>query len=377
MQPLTAAPRDHLTADQVIWLIRDSAHTIIDAGMELLDRSFMVVEDISKDLVVEGCEVSRQSFADIHAAAQFSLSRELSWGRAIVRPYVVLSNGDYDARFNLGAYYTSVPTVDVGPDTIIYDVEGIDVIHRLHDPIGSSYFVPTGTPVLAKVEEILVAQGFTNAVIDQSKASVVSLGDRVWPMEDSTTWLKVVNNLLSSVGYAGIWTDWNGAPRCEQYTVSGDRASEWTYEAAGVRSMVSENRAVELDFYEVPNKWVAVRSNNVDGPQPVEGDGKYTYVNEFSGPTSVEARDGRVITRVLSIEAADQPSLVAQAHVSIEADIRVERRFGLESSPNPLHWHFDRLTFNDAKVGVPAEVLAYDWRLPLDGGLMSHTWKAV
>jgi hypothetical protein len=372
MQPPIDPVRAGLTAAQVVGLIRDAAGITVGAGCELLDQSLQVLDDISADFA--GGSVSRAAYSDLHGTCSVGLSRELAWGRAIIRPYMTITDGVITARFNLGAYFTSTPKRDLADDPVTYAVAGYDILHGLRSPVGESFSVDTGASYLEAVEDILAAQGYTAYVIDQSRASSVLPAPRNWPIDPNNRWLTIVNDLLAAIGYQGIWSDWDGRLRVQPYLSPMQRTSEWLYNADVHTAMMDPARVLERDFFEAPNRWVAVRSNNIDGAAPVEGNGIYTFVNEFAGDTSVEGRGGRVITRILNLEAADHATLVAQAQVTIDADTQIKTSLAVPTSPNPLHWHFDRMTVDDPDVGPSVEVLGTQWTLPLNGDNMSHSW---
>jgi hypothetical protein len=407
MQPPTGPPRDNLTTDQIVALIQDSSDLTVGCGCELLDMSLNVVEDITPDFV--GGSVSRSSYATLHGTANLAISRELDWGRAIIRPFITLSAilsaatvttgagtypGEYTslyddgsdsvtqsqvvtARFNLGAYYTSTPARQLEEEPVTYDVQCYDILSVLDDAVGDVYAVAAGTGYLAAVAAILSARGVTAYVIDQTSAATVLPTDRVWIFDDKTTWLLIVNDLLGSIGYQGIWSDWDGRLRCQPYETPRERPPEWTYTDDAVAGMLNPERSIERDYYTAPNRWIFYRSNNVDGPAPEEGNGIYTYTNNTIGDTSVEAR-GRTITRApVGLDVADHASLVAKAQQSIDADMQVPTKITVKTAPMPLHWHFDRCYVTDSKAGVPMDIIATQWTLPLDGGDMSHEWTVL
>lgn len=376
MQPYVDLPRITKTSAQIVHLIRDAPDLTVSAGLELLDQNLGVLEDITDRLA--GGQVQRQSYADLHGAATLAVEGELDWGSAIVRPYMVLTSAGVSARFNLGAYYTNTPVTELGSTPITFAVQGIDILDGLNTPVGEAYSIPSGASYLSTVESILIQEGFTQYVIDTSATNATLPTARAWVIDENTTWLKIVNDLLGSVGYQGIWSDWDGKLRAQPYVTPANRRPEWTYDVVQLTSMVTLQRSLERDFYKVPNRWVFVRSNNVDGTTPVLGDGLYIATNQSAGPTSIEARGGRVITRVMAIDVADQTSLVAAAQISIDADLKLATKVRLGTSPNPLHWHFDVMTYDDPAVGPPTQkALCTSWVLPLDGGNMNQEWTLI
>ena len=138
MQPLTAPPRDHLTAAEVTHLLTGDQITVA-TGLELLDSRNQVVADISDDLV--GGSVSHDGRGEVHGSCSLQLQRALAWGRDRVRPYMVLSNAAVEARFNLGAYVLTTPQTKQGETPTTYDVQGYDLLQPLLDPVGDTYVV--------------------------------------------------------------------------------------------------------------------------------------------------------------------------------------------------------------------------------------------
>lgn len=376
MQPLLVAGRgpDSLTEAQVLANINSSA-LLVSSGLELLDQDLTVLADISDSL--ESGSVSRDNTATIHGACSLKIAGALDWGSAIVRPYMTLTD-DFGRtlRYNLGAYYTSTPVHDPSTSPVIYDVTGYDLLEALSSPVGSAYSVDKGSAYLDAVVQILADQGFSQVLLDPDRATTTLTSARVWPLDENITWLTVINDLLNAVGYEGIWADWDGVLRARAYQVPTMRTPEWVYDTGDNTSLLSTKRTVTRDFFDAPNRWVFVRSNEPDGTTPVDGNGIYTFINQSDGPTSVDAR-GRVISTVVPTEAADQDALVASASQTIAEQQRIDVKVVASTAPNPLHWHQDRILLSDPAIGEDIDVLETSWSLPLDGSDMDHAWKGL
>lgn len=375
MQPTNESPRDTLTSAQVISLLRDKPDLHIKSGIELLDQNLNFIMDFTDDLV-DG-SITRAAYADIHGTGQFNIDTVLPWGRAVVRPYMTCYSGSISARFNLGAYFTSTPEQRLATNPRVYEVECYDILQALDTPTGEAYSVKKGAKYLTAVQDILDDQGFTKYIMDRSRAATTLPSARVWPLEENTTWLIVINDLLGAVGYRGIYSDWNGYLRCEPYIEPAKRLPEWSYDTGTYTGMMMPDITVGKDYYAAPNKWVAIRNNNVDGATPVEGDGIYTFINQSSGESSINERGGRVITRILAVDAADQDALISRAQISIEADLHIKSMITCNTSPNPLHWHFDRLQITHPDIGLNVQMLESSWTMNLKTGMMSHAWAVI
>lgn len=374
MQPLVVPVRDHLTADQVEDLIRVTPTVGFAAGCELLDGlSLGVLEDITADFL--GGSVGRGLYNTLHGSASLTIARELPWSSAIVRPYLTMTDGTITARFNQGAYYTQQPKKALGRFPVKYSVACYDILSVLNDLVGDAYAVDEGASYLAAVETILMSRGVQRYSIDQSAAGSVLPTFKSWPMDDKTTWLHIVNDLLGQIGYRGIYSDWDGLLIVEPYLSPRLRGPEWVYDAGPFTSLIRD-MALDRDFYQAPNRWRAFRSNATDEDPPVLGDGIYEYVNEHVGDTSVDAR-GRTITKVFGIEAADQAALEAAAQITIDADMTIPTKVPASVFPVPLHWHADVIYLDNPEAGVPTTAQVTSWTLPLNGSAATHEWTLL
>jgi hypothetical protein len=382
MQPKVNSMNPNMTSNEVDALII-LPDLMLTNGLELLRPDLSLIADIS-DGFVSGT-ISRGNFDVIHGKCELVIDTEMDWGTALLRPYIVLSGyqGSHipgediflSARYNLGVYYTSTPSYIAGQVPRRYTVQGYDQLQGLISPVGNSVQINAGVSYILAIRTILEDQGYFNHQIDNTRYSTLTITPKVWPIDENTTWLAILNDLLAAIGYRGLWVDWDGQFRSEPYTSPAYRPTEWAYDT-DVNDTILLSRSRSIDYFDAPNRWIAVRSSMDDGVIPVEGAGVYTYVNQSTGLTSVDAR-GRTISKLISIDAVDQAALVASANVTIDADLRIDQNFEVTTGPNPLHWHFDRLTLIDDEFGQPVDVQETEWSLPLDGTAMSHKWTGV
>lgn len=374
MQPPIVDARGVSDPDVVAWLIREAEGVEFSAGCELLTgMDLLVLEDVTPGLVTGS--VSRGSYNRLHSTCSLLFERTLPWASAIVRPFMRMSAGGVTARFNLGAYLTSSPEEDPDEEPANFAVTCYDILSVLDDPVADAYSVAEGTSYLTAIESILQSRGIVRYLIDQSAAGLTLDDDMSWVPSDQITWLTIVNALLSAVGYAGIWSDWDGWLRCHAYLSPRERAPEWTYDTGPTTSMIAARRKIR-DFYKCPNVWIFTINNGTDGAQPVEGAGRYTYINQSLGDTSIDAR-GRTITRPVQVQAADQDALVATATRMVDADMAIPAKVDATTFPMPLTWHFDVVYVVNAGLGPPTNAVVTAWTLPLNGANMRQEWTLL
>jgi hypothetical protein len=377
MQDMHGYFRGHLTDAQVIDLIQGSETMTVDCGLEIIDKNLNYIDDISTYLSPPSSTVSRGAFNELHGSCVLNITKpDHDWPNMIVRPYFQIKVPTISlTRWNMGAYYLASPRREIQTSPGVFEADGFDIMLPLSDLVGQTYSIPAGNSVLTTVEGILTARGFTQWTTDWSGDNTLPSA-KVYPIDDQTKWLTIINDLLNSIGYQGIWSDWDGRLHIHPYTTPINRASEWTYDTTGTSSIIYPDRVMETDFFDTPNRWVFVRQNNTSDAAPVEGNGIYTFNNIATGATSQAAR-GRVITKVMQIDAADQPSLINAAQITIDADMAFSTKVELSTSPNPMHWHFDRLTVIDPVIGFNVPALSTDWTLNLDGTPMTHKWTLL
>lgn len=398
MQGLLDPPRTGLTATQVMDLVSGSPGVTYQRGLEVLDASLNVLADISTSF--QGGKVSRTNLATIHGTCSLTISVDINFETQLLRPYVMIVADDgTSARFNCGVYFAHKPSTQYGTTPLSNAVSGFDRLYLLKRPVGDAYTVTAGTGYLAAVAQAITDAGLGSSTIllDGTASAKTLPADRTWPMvatpqspttattSGPTTWLRVVNDLLSAVGYRGIWADWNGLFRSEPYMLPATRASEWTFNFDDpLLSTVGNNRTIANDLSNVPNVWVFLRQNltNTTGDpiEPTEGAGQYTVTNQSTGPTSIDRR-GLEWVSVVQLDAVDQATLAALGNARVAADQAVAVTYSVTTAPLPLAWHFDVYTYIDNRAGG-ATVQSLGWTLDLGTDAtppadMSHKWQKV
>jgi hypothetical protein len=377
--------RDGLSAAEVTALLQADALTV-SGGLELLAPDLSVVEDISDDLL--GGQVEHSLHATIHRTCDLSLSRSLVWGVDLVRPFMLLSDGQRSARFNVGVFALTTPERQVGELPETFAVQGFDRLYLLNRPIGDTYTVAAGMEYLTAIRQVITDAGLSGVLLDGSAQGVTLPQPMVWPLvsqpsgeDDDTgpaTWLRVVNDLLAAVNYRALWADENGTFRGTPYRPPAERAVEFTFDADSGTTLLGEQRTAVEDVWAIPNQWVFIRTNMPGDPpaEPVDGDGIYRVTNTSDGPTSVDAR-GLVWPRLYEYRAASQAALVGLGDRRVALDRAVTTRFEVSVGPFPPFGHADIYRYRDAAAGVDRKVQAVRVSLDLTGADGRMSWEAV
>ena len=369
MQPATGEPRDHLTADQVRDLIVTQG-VGVRGGLEVLDHDRGFVDDVSDAL--RAGSVSRDVDAKVHGSLSVDVAQELDWPRILLAPYMVLSHGGVEARFDLGAYVPQIPEQPTGQTPALFEVEADDITARAEVPMLDSVEVDDATEVIAKVRDLLDAAGLDHS-IDSEAAGKTFDRPKVWPWSEEATTLDVCNELLAAVGYRRLWSDWRGRVRSQSAVPAADRAVEWLYDAGDELLGIVDHATGLAPQRRAPNRWVFV----VGDPERLlieEGDGQYTVDNVDQGPTSQDARGGWVIPQVVQLDVVDHDSLVRQGDEHVERALRDAERVSAPTGPMPLTWHRDVVRLIHPVLG-DRKLLVTGWSLDLISGRMEQDWR--
>ena len=367
-----------LTAQQRIDLLTgESLH--VDAELWLLDSSDVLIEDVTADFQAEGSSIERSMYATIHGTATLRVSRALQWGSQRLAPKLLLSsNGSDWYRWSMGVFVPSVPTRQLGDTPVTYDVDCMDKLDILNTPHGSTYSLDAGDPILAAVAALITGAGETKINIDQTASATVAASQMTFSLlEEQFTTLGICNKLLDAVGYRGLWCDPDGYYRSAPYRAPSELGSVFALSADSATTTVGQYRTYESDYWQAANVVVGINDDLGDAI-PVAGNGIYTATNQADGPTSINARGGRTIRRIVSGTYADQAALVVATDGALDTEKRVANTVELTVSPNPLlRTHFSVVGFRDDAVPVNGNHLITAWSCPLDGSDMSVSLRAV
>ena len=352
----------------------------VSTGLELLDATDTLIGDYSDVLDPRRSTISRNNLAKIHGRARLRLTDDLSLHVNRLRPYMTLTDQDGNsATTYLGVWIAETPDRTTGRTPTTFTVDCYDKLVILDTPKGSSHRVPASSAVVSTVEALITtATGSSDYVIDQTSAASTTASEMIWPLDESTTYLRIINDLLATIGYRGLYVDRAGFYRSEKWESPSTRPITWSYDVTDPDTIIDDEIPVEFDWFAVPNKWVFVRDDPTSSVSlPAEGAGIYTVTNQSDGLTSIDSR-GRTITKVVRLDVLDHAALVTAGDQIVESDTHPAVDLELKSLPNPTHWHADVVTVNAPTAGFSSSrFIEYGWSLPLGSPMMRHDLRKV
>lgn len=384
MQGLTDAPRQALTDSQVLDLLELSPAVSVGYGADVLD--LQLNESGSLDLV--NGSIARNYLANIHGTCDLEFDGDFDFNNSLIRPWMEISDGVTTARFWLGVYALTTPqAVYGGPEPGTLKVQGYDRLYLLSREVGDTWVAPAGASVLAEIQRAISAAGLGGVALDYSAADELLDVDMIWPLvpadntggdgetSGATTWLRIINDLLFSIGYGGLYADpASGIFRAQPYVNPQSREIEHTFNFdSEQRAIIAPNRSRTDDQFQAPNIWIFVRQTMPGNPPvpPSEGYGIYTVDRT--------AEDDRPLAwpQQIVLDVQSQAALVSQGNARVAADLRGTTSYAITTAPWPLAGHADVYAFSDAEQGKEVSVLEASWTLPLNGADMTRTWNEI
>lgn len=210
--------------------------------------------------------------------------------------------GPMYAQFPLGVFLLSSPTLQTDASGVVTRaVQGYDLLQILASNYCTSrYTVTAGTNYIAAVQSALQAAGITTPLnLTPTTATLPTTTD--WPL--GTSYLTIVNALLSAINYNSLWFDPDGVCVAQPYLTPNQRASTYTF-TADQESILSPVVQDSLDLFAVPNTWIATVS------EPDQQVLTATYVNSNAqSPTSTVNRGFTIVTVDQNSTAPTQSAL--------------------------------------------------------------------
>jgi len=337
---------------------------------ELLNSVNTLLGDLD---VVSAASVANNMFADIKRTAKFTIKDDsvINYLSNRIKPYVRLRmpDGGY-VEWPQGVFLLSTPARQwKAGASLMREVEGYDQLLVLMDnKIEARYTAESGNTYTGYVTALLTEAGITDTNITASALTLPT--DREWAPD--TTFLTIINNLLSAINYDSLSFDEDGKAIAQPYVSPADRTSEFTYNT-GETGVMSGDVNQTLDLFAVPNKWVIT----VSSPDQAVLTSSYTN-NGATSPTSTVSR-GRTIVDFRKLEeAADQTTLDNKvARIAFNAS-QVYEVVEFSSLIMPIHQNADVVTVGITEMGIAASFSEHEWTMPLKAGMkMTHKFRRI
>lgn len=275
------------------------------------------------------------------------------------------------AEFPLGVFIPSTPTRVADESGTYYNVEAFDLTVILQeDSLTERLFFPAGTKYLDAVQSILVGAGVDQVfIVDESEAAFQT--DREFEIGERK--LALCNTLLEEISFNQLTCDENGNILVSRYREPTPEQIAYTYRS-NENSVVLPQISDSIDYYNVPNVFIAVCSN----PE-LEQDFRSVYVNDNPNSKLSTVRRGRRI-----VSEVFQPDMIANQEALDEyvrriafEQSQVNRKIQFYTLLMPIHGVRDVLLL-DCEELVNGIYVQTGWTMELQAGArMLHEAKGL
>ena len=220
-----------------------------------------------------------------------------------IRPELVIDG----VRTPIGLYLPATVTKSENETTKSMQIEAYDQCWLVRDTKTESLVLyPAGTNYIDLVQSILASCGIALVVAQETDAELAE--DRQdWDI--GTSYLTIVNQLLSEINYNPLWFDSDGTAILEPASVPSAENIWHTFDLADPATLARPGVQRSTDIYSAPNVFICVCSN-------ADKSGPMVARSENTNPQSQLAiqRRGRRIAKVVQVDnIADQNELQAYA----------------------------------------------------------------
>lgn len=328
---------------------------------------------------VRSASIDYGVFNDIRRTAQFSIQEfaaiQIDYLSDRIRPSMVLDMPEMNGKakgkieFPLGVFILSSPERIDDENGVTRDIEAYDLsLILVEDKVDDMYTVRAGTNYKTAIIDVLKSAGITDYAIADTDKTV----PRDLQFEVGTSKNTIVNSLATNINFTPVIVDVNGTFTSSPYVLPQDRAVDYTYEDNDI-SVIMRGVTDELDTFNVPNRWVIVRTNSEEEPLR----SVYTNTNPDS-PTSTINR-GRVIVDYRELEdIADQAALDAYTKRIADNASQIYGKSKFSTALMPMHDYHDIIQLKYSKLGINEKFTETAWNMQLvAGGTMSHEIRRV
>ncbi|HEF1904295.1 hypothetical protein [Bacillus thuringiensis] len=313
------------------------------------------------------------------------LKDTIDYRKNLIKPYMRWNQGGTWQEAPLGVFLMNSPKrVDNGVE-VFRDVQAYDLLSILESAkvITPFSITPDLTYGWSKVirdiltgvdTQVAIKWGynFPVAKVNVPLSPKSSTGKpRIYQAGES--WLKVLNDLASCIGYQALFVDENGVINCLPYVKPANRPITKTYEDDNL-SVIYNEAEEEYDIYAVPNVFVCTQQADSEG---VRYYSKFFNTNEGS-LTSIP-NVGRYIVDYREVDNIDDQGNLDHycARVANEAS-QAYGKIVFNTVLMPYHSHFNAMKIKYTPLAVDDVYTETAWSMDLsNGGQMSHTARKV
>lgn len=302
-------------------------------------------------------------------------SLQVDWVADEIKPVLIIDG----VESPLGILMPASVTNNKGQATKTVNIQAFDRCWRLRDSkVESSVYFAAGTPYLDAIDDLLAAAGIPDVIQTDSDATLAEARED-W--QAGTSYLSIVNQLLSEINYKQLWFNAEGVPILEPKLIPTaqnirhvftDKKTDPKNSLETSLIRISPTITRETDMYSVPNVFICICSN----ADKSEGMTAMAENRNPQSPLSISRRGRRIVSVVNVKNIASQSALQSYANNLLSESMIGGETISIETSLLPGIGVDDPVAITAEDVdGICVE---RSWSMQLQpGGRMTHTLERV
>lgn len=294
---------------------------------------------------------------------------EVDWMKDQIRAEVIIDGTVYPVGVFIPSTIQETDDID-GTGLVVLHVEAYDRCWQVKDYVTTeSQYFAAGTGYITAITQLLTAAGIT-LVSAISNSATLSEAREDWNL--GTSYLTIINQLLSEINYKPLWFNGSGVAILEPAFVPSAINVNHTIDATDPETKVIPGMTRKTDVYNSPNVFLCVCSN-ADKEAPLIATAENTNPQS---PLSIQRRGRRIMKFVQVDNIADQNALQAYAERLVNESLITGETITVTTGLIPGYGVADvvALRYGDLFSVCVERGWTMDLRV---GGIMSHILEKV
>lgn len=290
----------------------------------------------------------------------------VNWLADQIRPEIIIDGVTY----SLGVFLPATVRQEETSTQKLVSIEAFDKCWIVRDNYTESIlYLQSGTRYLDAINQLLTTCGIT-LVSQVDNAATLSEAREDWDI--GTSYLVIVNQLLSEINYKPLWFDSQGVAILEPINEPVAANIRHTFDKNNIKSLMLPQIKRETDIFQAPNVFICV-CNNADKANSMVATSENTNPQS---PLSIQRR-GRRIAAVYHIDnIADQTELQKYADTLRNQSMIAGEAISITTALLPGFGVGDVVGLLYDDLFTVCIERAWDMRLEV-GGEMTHTLDRV
>lgn len=292
--------------------------------------------------------------------------KEINWFNDRIRPQMWI-DGEW---YNLGVFVVSAVTESYKNGVSMLNIQSMDRALLVKQVSTEGLLHLTAGEKYIEVIKGLLSECGITGVLNDDNDDVLATDREDW--DEGTSYLVIINALLSEIAFSALWFDAEGYARLTRYVEPSAASIDHVY-TAGNSSIIADACNITQDIYNPVNVFKVVVSNaDIHDPMVATSEN-----DSVTSPISITSLGRRILAPIMRLDnIASQEALQAYADQMRMKSQLSNETITFTTANVPTHAHEDVVALEHERLhGIYQET---DWTMQLShSGQMTHKAKRI